>query len=150
MTCGGSKDERRAGLIPAPPLARGQARRLGAAGKISGNVVFAPGPFFISRAMERAQKRFIPISEFCRLSAWDIKPARLKYWCRFGLHGEPVPHRKLGARYFIDAAAMESWLNSMTLVRHANEEEAARIIARIIAREDEREKKQEGNAGPEF
>ena len=137
MTCGGSKDERRAGLIPAPPLARGQTRRLGAAGEISGNVVFAPGPFFISRAdaMEPAQKRFIPIAEFCRLSAWDIKPARLKYWCRFGLHGEPVPHRKLGARYFIDAAAMGSWLNSMTRVRHANEEEAARIIARVIERE---------------
>ena len=90
--------------------------------------------------MERAPKRFIPISEFCRLSAWDIKPARLKYWCRFGLHGEPVPHRKLGARYYIDAPAMESWLNRMTRLRQVNEEEAARITARIIKREDERGK----------
>ena len=86
--------------------------------------------------MERAQKRFITIAEFCRRSAWDIKPARLKHWCRFGCMGEPVPHRKLGARYYIDAPAMDRWLNAMTRGKRPREEEAAAIIARVIAREE--------------
>ena len=80
-----------------------------------------------------AQKRFIPIAEFCRRTEWDIKPARLKYWCRFGCHGEPIPFRKIGARYFIDAIRMEIFLNG---ARRPREGRAADLIARIIARED--------------
>lgn len=87
---------------------------------------------------ETQEKRFIPVSEYCRRSAWEIDPARLRYWCRFGCQGEPIPHRKLGTRYYIDAPAMELWLNSRTRGKQTHEEEAAEIMARIYARQEGR------------
>lgn len=95
-------------------------------------------------------KRFQTISEFCAESAWDLKPARIRAWCRNGISGSGrPPFRKIGRRYFIDAPKLEAWLDEIsgTAGAQAENREAAELIEEIIRREDGEAGKHVRNSG---
>lgn len=84
-------------------------------------------------------KRFQTISEFCAESAWDLKPARIRAWCRNGISGAGIPpFRKIGRRYFIDAPKLEAWLDGISGKTAGGREDrkTAELIEEIIRRED--------------
>lgn len=82
------------------------------------------------------EKDVISITEYCRRSRWDLKPARIRGWCRNGFGGETPPFRKIGARYFLDAPVFDAWLWRISRGGQRTEVDAADYIAEIVARND--------------